>query len=873
MHSCLTLVDYTWKDSEESGTSSPRYPNYDHIYRLRRTARSLDGGDTVNCLLNNQDDQMTSSSESSRQYQRYLNDRLNHSIGKITKQNQHRHHSSMLLLNTRRLPIYATSKRLSKGPDRVWVPVGHCRYLLERDLRTGEIKWSPEGNEILCTPRSLAEICMARLIRDWPCMLPPRRSSLRNMVSFLFSSRDIQSNSSRNMPLNETSPPPTSTPPSSSTSSGVRRSASVSSGRYTYKNDKFKSKDAKIDEKDCQTDNNKRNAVKLIDTTPLTCNDLPVTVLISLISEAILQRDCAAITGLVANWPAESLIVKQLIPAEEYPLIPNYMTKPTFVLVSSENEMLSRNALVKGPSLLDAFILGMLTRQPKCKLKSIDFTGFEEDCRVSIELSRLPILWMKPENRNSESVRKHLMASLHIGIPKRRLEAYFSRISTIYAYHEADIGHGEQFETVTIHLDCNMTVDEVALGLSLQTLTPFRFSCNRLLLQRLPEINFPPYSLIRLFDPLSITQFELEDPTIGSSIAVVLPSAVGWLISLRNLRACSLPSCIPPPPDVIPTTPNSTSTSTLISTSHIGSVQSPSNLSSSSPQSNAGSSSSPSPSSSSNVINSSGSSSSQSSPTVNNTTNSSHPLQNFTTPAFTSTVAACRLLNRALVSLRYLQRLGLARCHLTGQLKTLLGGLSQPLEYLNLQDCCLASEDIHYLVHQWRPLHGLYELNLSRNNLSVVPEETLYELVQNVCLKPRGRLVCLSIAYTCLSTERIINLLSLMAGMDPSQNLNENDEGDTDDTTASNNIDKWIDKTCTLRVLCIQSFIPPARSQIHRILYRITRLPKLHKLYIFPAFYAFPGDTEIEQRELRMNQLMHSRNYLRQRCRSDIDIL
>ncbi|VDQ17838.1 unnamed protein product [Trichobilharzia regenti] len=175
--------------------------------------------------------------------------------------------------------------------------------------------------------RSLAEICMARLIRDWPCMLPPRRSSLR---------------------------------------------------RYTYKNDKFKSKDAKIDEKHCQTDNNKGNAVKFIDTTPLTCHDLPVTVLISLISEAILQRDCAAITGLVANWPAESLIVKQLIPAEEYPLIPNYMTKPTFVLVSSENEMLSRNALVKGPSLLDAFILGMLTRQPKCKLKSIDFTGFEE---------------------------------------------------------------------------------------------------------------------------------------------------------------------------------------------------------------------------------------------------------------------------------------------------------------------------------------------------------------------------------------------------------------------------------------------------------------------------------------------------------------
>ncbi|CAH8567615.1 unnamed protein product [Heterobilharzia americana] len=55
MHSCLTLVDYTWKDSEESGTSTPRYPNRDHINHLRRTARSLDG-DSTNCLLNNQDD-------------------------------------------------------------------------------------------------------------------------------------------------------------------------------------------------------------------------------------------------------------------------------------------------------------------------------------------------------------------------------------------------------------------------------------------------------------------------------------------------------------------------------------------------------------------------------------------------------------------------------------------------------------------------------------------------------------------------------------------------------------------------------------------------------------------------------------------------
>lgn len=52
---------------------------------------------------------------------------------------------------------------------------------------------------------------------------------------------------------------------------------------------------------------------------------------------------------------------------------------------------------------------------------------------------------MKPENRNSETVRRHLMASLHIGIPRKRLEAYFARIASIYAIYESELGHGVPF--------------------------------------------------------------------------------------------------------------------------------------------------------------------------------------------------------------------------------------------------------------------------------------------------------------------------------------------------------------------------------------------------------------------------------------------
>lgn len=172
---------------------------------------------------------------------------------------------------------------------------------------------------------------MARLIRDWPCMLPPRRSSLRNMVSFLFNSKEMQSEQKY-----------------------------VSNGRTENKC---------VPSSSLLITNNQQ---------PITCNDLPLTLLTRLLSEAILQRDCAAITGIVANWPGEHLNIGHVIPKDEYPLTSNYMTKPSFVLVSSDYELGHRNALVKGPSLLDGFILGFLSRQPACKLKTIDFTGFED---------------------------------------------------------------------------------------------------------------------------------------------------------------------------------------------------------------------------------------------------------------------------------------------------------------------------------------------------------------------------------------------------------------------------------------------------------------------------------------------------------------
>ncbi|VEL34083.1 unnamed protein product [Protopolystoma xenopodis] len=156
----------------------------------------------------------------------------------------------------------------------------------------------------------------------------------------------------------------------------------------------------------------------------LTCHDLPVSLHYRLLLEAVVQRDCPAITGLVANWPDDHLDVRRLIPPEEVPLAPGYLTRSILVgsqtapvgctgtsapstasLAPSTTSRSTRQhnhnpanqqqvglttgwvdggwgviaqTRIRGPSLLDAFMIGLLTRQPACRMTSIDFTGFEE---------------------------------------------------------------------------------------------------------------------------------------------------------------------------------------------------------------------------------------------------------------------------------------------------------------------------------------------------------------------------------------------------------------------------------------------------------------------------------------------------------------
>ncbi|KAF5395905.1 hypothetical protein PHET_11501 [Paragonimus heterotremus] len=356
MHSCLTLVDYTWRDAEDSELPSPNGQARETAMRWRRITRSLDERPCVPGLLTDSQDRPLP------QYRRTFQSDLDMGSGSSMPQTSRLRENSLLLLSNRQRPTYAASRKILSGPNRIWAPAGHCRYLLNRDPRTGEIQWSPESNEIMCSPRSLAEICMACLVRDWPCMLPPRQPSLRNVVSFLFNARDSRTTSQhRNR---------------SDILSG-RRAVSVCSqvGRHT--------------DDSCTNTPSETSSASIVrrQMRPMTYHDLPTNLLHSLLGEAILQRDCAAIAGLVANWPDEQMAIRRLIPLEEFPLSTSYLTKPSFVLVSPETGRGSRTTLVKGPSLMDAFILGLLTRQSVCKLTSVDFTGFEEGESIFMEYS------------------------------------------------------------------------------------------------------------------------------------------------------------------------------------------------------------------------------------------------------------------------------------------------------------------------------------------------------------------------------------------------------------------------------------------------------------------------------------------------------
>ncbi len=110
--------------------------------------------------------------------------------------------------------------------------------------------------------------------------------------------------------------------------------------------------------------------------------------------EAIFSGELSLISHLISIWPSSYLKLGDLIPNE---------------IINADS--LSRPLFSSGPTVLDYVLLGLLvTRKGASRLRTIDFTGFHRDLKLSKEVAHLPLLWIKPENRFCELINEKIKA-------------------------------------------------------------------------------------------------------------------------------------------------------------------------------------------------------------------------------------------------------------------------------------------------------------------------------------------------------------------------------------------------------------------------------------------------------------------------------
>ncbi|KAK0041004.1 leucine-rich repeat-containing protein 14 [Biomphalaria pfeifferi] len=461
----------------------------------------------------------------------------------------------------------------------------------------------------------------------------------------------------------------------------------------------------------------------------LKLNSLPSDLYPCLITEAILQRQVKSISYLISTWPFTHLHLQKVVPKEEI-ICNDYLT------LSTEGE--------DGMSLMDSISIGLLSLKPHSRLKCINFTGFMHDRRLCRELLRLPIVWMRPVDRQSGYL--HSLLRKTLAISKDKVQRYLNRISCIYANIDLLVCHGHMFGPVTIALDCKLTIDDVPIGLALQGSSPFRYVCQRAWLEVLPDVCLPVSLLNKVLDPRYLTHLEIEDSDVCSE-----PSR--WENILEGLSYLSELQCLSMP-----------------NTVHV--------------------------------------------------------------PLLTSAMSQ---LSTVLNSLVNLKKLNLASCTLRDSLDTFFASFSRGLTYLNLRDCRLTPSDIGALLG-WSGVSTLRELNLSRNNLT-----SLSSLIASLLIRMEY-ITCFSVSFCSLTTEDIRYIVRHC--MDCSQ----------------------------LKVLCVQSFIPPPHYEVKGILEDCANITTLQKCVVLPEAYAFPG-THISQRaenHHRTVSLCHQ--YLEQLGRSDIEL-
>ncbi|CAL1528753.1 unnamed protein product [Lymnaea stagnalis] len=461
----------------------------------------------------------------------------------------------------------------------------------------------------------------------------------------------------------------------------------------------------------------------------LKLNSLPSDLYPCLMTEAILQKQLKSIAYLISTWPFPLLHIQSLIPDEEL-VCNDYLT------LALENG--------EGMSLMDSFALGLLSLKPHSRLKCVNFTGFRHDRRLCRELMRLPIVWMRPGDRQSGYL--HSLLRKTLAISKDKVQRYLNRISCIYSNIDLLVRHGHMFGPVTIALDCKLTIDDVPIGLALQGHSPFRYVCQRAWLEVLPDVCLPVSLINKVLEPRYLTHIEIEDSEVCSD-------PCRWECLLEGLSQLSELQCL--------SLPNSIHVTLL--------------------------------------------------------------------PTALSQLCA------VFKSLSNLRKLNLASCTLKDSLDSLLSYLTCSLTYLNLRDCRLTPSDIRSLL-VWSKLSSLRELNLSRNNLS-----SLSPLIANMLVRME-LITCFSVSFCSLTLEGIRHIVRHC--MDCSY----------------------------LKVLCVQSFIPPPSYEVRGILEDCANISTLQKCVLLPEAYAFPG-THISQRaDNHSRTVILCSQYLDQLGRSDIEL-
>lgn len=107
--------------------------------------------------------------------------------------------------------------------------------------------------------------------------------------------------------------------------------------------------------------------------------------------EAIFCGEFSLISHLISIWPSSHLKLSDLISNE---------------IIDCDS--LSKPLFASGPTVLDYVLLGLLISRPSSRLRTVDFTGFHRDLKLTKDISHLSLLWMKPENRTYEKIHQKI---------------------------------------------------------------------------------------------------------------------------------------------------------------------------------------------------------------------------------------------------------------------------------------------------------------------------------------------------------------------------------------------------------------------------------------------------------------------------------